>query len=117
MIRAALLASLIATPCLAQSVNIVTTADPQTTLSVITRVTDAHDGVTILAYAASNAVTSISMKGDSAALVTCPDQFCMFTWPRSSMIQRKCVTCELIVIATESSTGRTYRVKTEVIRP
>lgn len=101
----------------AQSVNIVTTADPKETLSVITRVTDAHDGVTITAYAASEAVTSITMRGDSASLTTCSGQFCLFTWARSSMIQRKCVQCELVVIANESSTGRSYRVKTEVTRP
>ena len=96
----------------AETINVY--SGPTNALHVVANATAAKDGVNILAFAPNAA--SIAMRGDGTSLKTCTGDFCLFTWTKAAMVQRRCVSCELLVTATET-TGKTYRVKTEVIRP
>lgn len=103
---------LLSTLAYADGINVY--SGPTNSLSVIAAATAAKDGVSIMAHAPQ--ATQITLRGDGSLIKTCTGDFCLFVWSRAAMVQRRCVQCELIVTATDP-TGKTYRVKTEVIRP
>jgi hypothetical protein len=109
---------LFATPSAAQTINLITGTDKERTLSVIAAPTEARDGVSILAF--DPMATKVVMRGDGAALITCDttgeQKSCRYVWTKAAMTQRRCVSCELIVTATDAA-GKTIRAKSEVIRP
>jgi hypothetical protein len=110
----ALLATLLPSMAVADSLNMIKTFDEDTFISLFAYTTDNKDGVHINAF--STKATQVAIRGDGVPLTTCPGSFCQFTWTKAAMQSRKCVQCELIVTVTEVD-GKSYRIKTEVIRP